>query len=79
MMNFAVVENLREDSHPPTIPENDERLDETPEAPIKERSQQSPRRKIAAPLTPARECESLEKIQAFKMPDPGDNVQEIRS
>ena len=79
MMNFAVVEKSKEDSHPPTIPEYDERLDETPEAPNKERSQQSPRRKVPAPVTPAREFESLEKVQAFKMLDPGETVQEIRS
>ncbi|KAE9552984.1 hypothetical protein FO519_003788 [Halicephalobus sp. NKZ332] len=79
MMDFSVVQNPRESSHPPTIPENDERLDETPENQSKDRSQQSPRRKVPAPLTPARECESLEKVQAFKMPDCGETVQEIRS
>lgn len=78
MSDFTSVSTPVEKVLPQTIPENDESFDNTPDISNKEKEKSSPRRKIPQPMTPARECESLEKVQAFKMPD-GETVQEIRS
>ena len=81
MMNFSWDEK-REPSFPQSIPEYDEKTDDNESqygTGVKEKqSQQSPRRKANVPMTP-RECADLEEVQAFKLLNSSEPVQEIQS
>jgi hypothetical protein len=87
MMNFSWEEKRDRASLPPSIPENDEKLDDTEsqfsttinrEKQQQQLTQQSPKRKPNVPMTP-RECAELDEVSAFKLLNSSEPVQEIQS